>query len=166
MVYFSCFTIKQKVSNVLALWQSRAVNNFNVLMVLVGLGFLIQPVYSSGERSHGISLDNSGNPLNIVNVCRGSPNFCNLSGYLAPPTWLPLIAGSQMLARAIISLYYSYYRTYIINLNSIWSPCLYFNPNLWDQKRQLYHCAVLHWQELVYLCNFECWLDGKINFTL
>ena len=88
-------------------------------MVLVRLVFLIQPVYSSGERSQSISLDDSGIPLSIVNVRRASPNFCNLSGYLSPPTRLPPIAGSQLLARAIIGLYYLYNTTYIIDLNSI-----------------------------------------------
>ena len=66
----------------------------------------IQPVCSSCERSKSISLDDSGIPLSIVNVRRASPNFCNLSGYLLPPTRLPPIARSQLLARAIISLYY------------------------------------------------------------
>ena len=61
-------------------------NNFNVLTVLVHLAFLIQPVYSSGDSSQSISLDDSGNPLHIVNVRRASPNFCNFSGYLSPPT--------------------------------------------------------------------------------
>ena len=89
------------------------------LMVLVHLVFLIQPVYSSSERSQSISLDDSGIPLSIVNVRRGSPNFCNLRGYLSPPTRLPPIAGSQLLARAIVGLYYSCNTTYIINLNSI-----------------------------------------------
>ena len=66
-----------------------------------------------------MSLGDSGKPLSNVNAHRASPNFCNLSGYLSPLTRLPLIAGSQTLARAIVSLYYSYSTTYIINLNSI-----------------------------------------------
>ena len=86
-------------------------------MVLVRLVFLIQPVYSSSERSQGICIDNSGNPLSIVNVHRASPNFSSLCDYLSPPTRLPPIAGSQTLARAIKNLYYSYSTTYIINLN-------------------------------------------------
>ena len=86
-------------------------------MVLVRLVFLIQPVYSSIERSQSISLNDSGNPLNIVNILRGSPNFCNLSGYFSPPTRLPPIARSQTLARSIISVYHSYNTTYIIDLN-------------------------------------------------
>ena len=73
-------------------------------------------------RSQSISLDDSGIQLSIVNVRRVSPNFCNLSGYLSPPTGLPPIAGSQMLARSIVSLYYSYTTTYIINLNLIIYP--------------------------------------------
>ena len=96
-----------------------------ILMVLVRLAFLIQQVYYfSSERSQSISLENSGNPLNIMNVLKASLNVCNLSGYLSPP-----MSGSQRLARAIVSLYYSFNTTYIINLNSIiyWSsPC--FKP--------------------------------------
>ena len=88
-------------------------------MVLISLVFLIQPVYSSSERSQSISLDDSGIPLSIVNIDRASPNFCNLSGYLSPPTRLPPIAGSQLFARAIVGLYYLYNTTYIIDLNSI-----------------------------------------------
>ena len=88
-------------------------------MVLVRLVFLIQPVYSSGEWSQSLSLDDSAIPLSIVNVHRVSPNFCKLSGYLSPPTRLPPIAGSQLLARVIISLYYEYNTTYIIDLNLI-----------------------------------------------
>ena len=38
---------------------------------------------------------------------------------LSPPTRLPLVAGSQTLARVIISLYSSYKKTYIIDLNLI-----------------------------------------------
>ena len=71
------------------------------------LGFLIQPVYSSDERSQSISLDDSGIPLSNVNIHRVSPNCCNLvaiyhhlQGYLS-------IAVTQMHARAIVSLYYS-----------------------------------------------------------
>ena len=88
-------------------------------MYLFRLAFLIQPVHSSSESSQSISLDDSGNPLSIVNVLRASPNFYNLSGYLSPPRRLPPIAGLQMLARAIVSLYYLYNTTYIIGLNSI-----------------------------------------------
>ena len=53
-------------------------SNLHVLMVLIRLVFLIQPVFSSGERSQSISLCNSGIPLSIVKVCRASPNFSNL----------------------------------------------------------------------------------------
>ena len=35
--------------------------------------------------SQSISLDDSGNPLSIVKVNRGSPNFDDLTGYLSPP---------------------------------------------------------------------------------
>ena len=70
-------------------------------------------------ESQSICLDDSGTPLSNVNVRRASPNFCNLSGYLSPPTRLPPIAGSQLLARAIVGLYYLYNTTYIIDLNSI-----------------------------------------------
>ena len=98
-------------------------------MVLVCLVFLIQPVYYSGERSQSISLDNPGYPLSIVNVQRMSPNFCNLRGYFSPPTRLPPNVGSKMLARAILSLYYLYNTTYIINLNSkIYRPLPGFEP--------------------------------------
>ena len=90
-----------------------------IFMVLGCLAFLIQPVYSSGERRQNISLEDSGNPLSIVNGRRASPNLCNLSGNLSPPTRLPLIAWPQMLARAIIILYYPYNTTYVINLKLI-----------------------------------------------
>ena len=36
-------------------------------------------------------------PLSNVMVHRASTNFCNLSGYLSPPTRLPPITGSQLL---------------------------------------------------------------------
>ena len=72
-------------------------------MVLALLEFLIQPVYSSGDRSQSISLFNSGHPLSILNICRGSPNLCKLSGNLSPPPRLPSTAGSQPLARVIVS---------------------------------------------------------------
>ena len=88
-------------------------------MVLVLLAFLIKPVYSSSERSQSIILGNSGKPLSILDICRGSPNFCNLSVYLSPPTSLPTIVGSQTLARVILRLYYLYNTTYIFNLNLI-----------------------------------------------
>ena len=86
-------------------YKSKAVNDFNVLMVLVRLAFLIQPVYSGGRNQNNI-LDDSGNPLIIVNVRIAFPNVCNLSDFLSPPKRLPAIAGSQTLARAIVSLYY------------------------------------------------------------
>ena len=41
--------------------------------------------------------------LYITNICRVSPIFSNLSGYLSLHTRLPLIAGSQKLTRAIIA---------------------------------------------------------------
>ena len=88
-------------------------------MVLVHLAILIQPVYSSGEKSQSISIDNSVKPLSIVNVRRASPNFCNLQGYLSPSTRLPSIVGSQTLARAIVSLYYSWNTICKIDLNLI-----------------------------------------------
>ena len=88
-------------------------------------------------ESQIICFYDSGTPLSNVNVCRASPKFCNLSGYLSPPTRLPLIAGSQLLARATVGLYYLYNTTYIINLNSI----IY----------QLYHCAILHWYNTFFL---------------
>ena len=79
-------------------------------MVLACSAFLIQPVYSSSERSQSIIL---------VNIHRSSPIFCNLSCYLSPPTRLLPIPGSQILARAILSFCYSHNITYIIDLNSI-----------------------------------------------
>ena len=115
-------TYSHKNKDVLALSQSRVVINFNVLTVLICLAFLIQPVYSSGEMSESIRLDNSGNPLSIVNVRRTSLNFWK---YLSPPS----IAGSQMIPIAIASLYYLYNATYIINLNSI--ICISFFPWFW-----------------------------------
>ena len=62
-------------------------------MVLIHLAFQIQPVYASGERSQCISLDDSDSALGTDNVRRASPNFCNLSDYMSPPTRLPPIAG-------------------------------------------------------------------------
>ena len=55
-------------------------------------------------------------PLNVMYVV---PNFSKLSGYVSSPTRLPPIAGSQTLARVIISLYYLYNTTYVIILNFI-----------------------------------------------
>ena len=78
-----------------------------------------EPATASSGQSQRPSLDDSGRPLNNVNVRRMSLNFCNLSGYFSPPTRLPPIAGSQMLARAIVSFYYSYNTTYVIDLNSV-----------------------------------------------
>ena len=51
----------------------------NIQMFFLRLDYIIRLEIS-------VSLDDSGKPLGIVNVCRVSPNFCDLLGYLSPPT--------------------------------------------------------------------------------
>ena len=68
-------------------------------------------------ESQSVSLDHSVKPLSSVNFRRASPNFYNLSGYISPFTRLPPIAGSQTLARVIVSLYKLYNTQPIL---SIW----------------------------------------------
>ena len=131
-------------------------------MILICLAFLIQPVYSSSERSQSISLDNLCNPLSIVNVCRGSPNFCNLSGYFSPLTRLPPIAGSQLLVRAIVSLYYLYNTTFLLDLNSIiYQSSPGFEPGAKSTMLPLCYTPLTGNLLFTFLCKVFCLVSKK-----
>ena len=89
-------------------------NNFKYSDVLPPSWFLSQPVHHPVRESEHMSWWFRY----TIEQCE-SCKSCNLNSYLSPPTRLPPIAGSQLLARAIVGLFYLYNTTYIIDLNWI-----------------------------------------------